>query len=506
MGRSTSRIGARKVLAALEGLEDRALLSTVLPDIAMTSATTQDSRGVTVTYDIENAPINQPITFSVDRSEVPAYATPDIPAGSFTVNPPTPGQTGTLDSTGQSATAVGHHVVTMPLPGGLPIVPADPYVVVVADPNSAIAETTKADNSASFRTYVIGVITHGGKQPTSWVHNGPPWEQQMALDLSEQGYDAVIPVNWVGVSNTPGAAAKVAPRVVPMIEQAASTFPPGSVVDLHLIGHSEGAVINSLVVRELNANGWPANLQAGYLKVTMLDPHAANSHVQGPQYSVSNDQFGLGIIAKTMIDNFQSKANDPLPVVTPNVQQAEVFFQHTPVSQAQTNDGIYNLWGQVPVKGNAEYFNLTAEGVSHSGKFGVQNWYLQNVVPTLGTGETTIPQIALTGSQVTSGVPDTDARGATHVTYEGHAAADSTVRLFAARASQRLVDPVGWTTAGPDGSWSITTPALAPGRYRVIASSDVPRSAGTTILGRRFYLRPTAWLGPLTLPLDPAIE
>jgi hypothetical protein len=200
-----------------------------------------------------------------------------------------------------------------------------------------------------------------------------------------------------------------------------------------------------------------------------------------------------------MIDSFQSKANDPLPVVTPNVQQAEVFFQHTPVSQAQTNDGIYNLWGQVPVKGNAEYFNLTASGVSHSGKFGVQNWYLQNVVPTLATGETTIPQIGLTGSRVIHSSTATDGRRATHVTYEGHAAADSTVRLFAARATQRLVDPVGKTTAGPDGAWSITTPALAPGRYRVIASSDVPRSAATTILGRRFFLRPTAWLGPLIL-------
>jgi hypothetical protein len=466
----------------------------------MTAATTQDSRGVTVSYDVENAPITQPIAFSVYRSETPFYDQGDATVGSFTISPPAPGQTGTLDSTGQSATAVGNHTVTMPLAGGLPIDPNDPYVVVVADPTNAVAETTKTDNSASFRTYVIGVITHGGLQPKSWIADGPPWEQRMAADLTEQGYNAVIPVNWVGVSNTPGSAAKVAPRVVPMIEQAAATFPAGSVVDLHLIGHSEGAVINSLVVQELNAQGWPANLKAGYINMTMLDPHAANSNLRGPQYSVSNDQFGIGTVASLEINAYQSKADDPLPIVPPNVQEAQVFFQHTPVSEAETNNGIYNLWGQVPVKGNAEYFNLTAPGISHAGTFGVQDWYRLNVVPTLGDGETAINQIALTGSQVTNGASATDARGATPVTYAGHAAAGSTVRLFAARATQMLVDPVGKTTAGPDGSWSITTPALRPGHYRIIASSDVPTSAATTLLGRRFFLRPTAWLGKLTLP------
>ena len=372
-------------------------------------------------------------------------------------------------------------------------------MVVVADPNNAIAESDKTDNSASFRVYTIGVITHGGMQPKSWTYGGPPWERQMAAGLSAQGYDAVIPVNWVGVSNTPGAASKVAPRVVPMIEQVASQFPAGSPVDLHLIGHSEGAVVNSLVVKELNAQGWPANLQAGYLKVTMLDPHAANSSIRGPQYSVSDNQFGLGIIAQDMINSYQSRAKDPLPVVTPNVQDAEVFFQHTPANKAETNSGIYNLWGQVPVKGSAIYFNLTAKGLSHSGTFGVQNWYLDNVVPTLGGGETTITQIALTGHE-TATTPSATAPGRTAVTYNGQAAAGCDGAALRGAVHRASGGP-GGNHPGRSGRLMVDHHAcLAPGRFRVIASSNVPGSAATTPDGRSFFLRPTAWLGPLALP------
>jgi hypothetical protein len=494
--RAGRRTSARAALLAVEGLETRSLLSTALPDLALVSATTVDSRGVTLVYDIKNGLIDQPISFTVERSAAPAAQEGDLSVGTVTVNPPGAGNAGTLDDEGMPATSVGHHQVTLTLSGGLPPTPALPYVVVVAAPNNAYTESA---SSASFRVYTIGVITHGGLQPRRWSQYGPPWERQMAADLRSEGYDAVIPVNWVGVSSIAGIAAKVAPRVVPMIENYASAFPAGSPVDLHLIGHSEGTVINSLVVKDLNAQGWPANLQAGFLKVTMLDPHAANSLIKGPQYSVSNDQLGLGQLAKYEIDTYQSRAKDPLPVVTPNVQSAEIFFQHTPVKQSQANDGIYNLWGDVPVKGNATYFNLTAKGMSHAGPFGVQDWYLRNVVPSLGTGGTTIAQIALTGHE-TAATPSSTSPNRTDVTYSGQAAAGSTVRLLVARGTQRLVTPVGSSQAGTDGSWSITTPPLAPGHFRVIASSNVPTSTATTVLGRPLFLRPTNWIGPLTLP------
>src|SRR6185437_4126034 len=202
------------------------------------------------------------------------------------------------------------------------------------------------------RTHVIAVITHGGKQPKSWAKGGPPWERRMASQLLADGYDSVIPYNWVEVSSTPGSAVKQGPRVAALVAQAAAQYPANEPVDVHFIGHSEGAVVNSQAILWLNKNGWPANAQAGYLKVTMLDPHAANNNITAPQYSVSNGL--LGAIAKEEINAYQSKAKDPLPVVTPNVQDAEVFYQHTPVRQTfGSNDGIYNLWGQVPVQGAA---------------------------------------------------------------------------------------------------------------------------------------------------------
>ena len=107
----------------------------------------------------------------------------------------------TLDQSGQPATAVGTHQLTIPLPQGLPPFPEKPYVLVVADPSSPSA-TADPQQTASFRTYTIGIVTHGGIQDTSWKH-GPPWELQIAYVMKHEGYDAVIPYNWVAQSKTP---------------------------------------------------------------------------------------------------------------------------------------------------------------------------------------------------------------------------------------------------------------------------------------------------------------
>ena len=63
--------------------------------------------------------------------------------------------------------------------------------------------TTDPAQTASFRTYTIGIVTHGGIQDTSWKH-GPPWELQIAYEMKHEGYDAVIPYNWVAQSSNPG--------------------------------------------------------------------------------------------------------------------------------------------------------------------------------------------------------------------------------------------------------------------------------------------------------------
>ena len=67
------------------------------------------------------------------------------------------------------------------------------------------------------------------------------------------------------------------------------------------------------------------------------------------------------------------------------MNDAEVFYQHTLASQSHgVNSGIYNLWGEVPVRGPAHYYNLTAAGATHAGNTGVSQWYANFVAPTLG--------------------------------------------------------------------------------------------------------------------------
>ena len=315
----------------------------------------------------------------------------------------------------------------------------------------------------------------------------------MASQLLAEGYDAVIPYNWVAVSSQPGSAVQQGPRVAADVIRAASAYPANEPVDVHFIGHSEGAVVNSQAILRLNAEGWPANAKAGYLKVTMLDPHAANNAVQGKQYSVSNGV--LGFIAKQTINDYQSKAKDPLPVVPSNVQDAEVFYQHTPVRLTfGSNSGIYNLWGQVPVQGQATYYDLTAKGISHAGKFGVQDWYRLNVVPTLGGGTNLVTDAAVTGAQ-TGAVTPTAAGRRERVEYAGRAAPNVVVHVYAGTPDQPRITEVGRTIAESDGSWDLTTKPLIAGRYRVAVTTSAPRTRGH----RFVYLRPTAWLGPLTV-------
>lgn len=277
-----------------------------------------------------------------------------------------------------------------------------------------------------------------------------------------------------------------------MIADAVAAFPPGEAVDVHLIGHSEGAVVNSEAILALNQQGWPAAADAGYLKVTMLDPHAANNGLKGQQYSVSNGV--LGYIARMEINDFQSKAQDPPPVVPENVEGAEVFYQRTPVSQTfGSNDGVYNLWGQVPVLGKATHFDLTAPGISHSGKFGVQDWYRLNVVPTLGDGAPTIDRAELTGWSVDAG-NGAEVSAGRQAHYAGQAAPGAIVRLLVG-AGEAELSGAGATHAGPDGKWHLATRPLAPGNYRVLAVANAPARRGE----RPTPIKPTAWLGSVAV-------
>lgn len=477
----------------VEGLESRELLTAAVPDIAMTSATTADSRSITFNYQIKNAPVTQPFQFGVYRSADPTFDATDIPVDTMAVVPA--GQPGaTLDQYGIAAASQGDHKITLDLPNGLPPDPQHPYVLVVADPQKALTESDTSNNTASIHTHVIGVITHGGVQPKKWDRTGPPWERRLAAKLVADGYDAVIPFNWVSQSGNPGSAALEGPRLAAKVLSVASQFPATDPVDVHFIGHSEGTVVNSQAILSLNASGWTPSMRAGYLKVTMLDPHAANNGVPGQQYSVSNGI--LGHLARLEINDYQSRAKDPVPVIPSNVDDAEVFFQRTPVRQSGgSNHGIYNLWGQVPVHGQARYYNLTAPGMSHAGKFSVPDWYLINVAPSLGSGETYVRSAALTGEQVGLITPATYRRIGQQVSYTGTGAPGAIVRIIVAKPTEKESRVVGRGLVHADGTWNITSRPLGVGHYKVIAESNVPSHLGQ----RPAFMKPITWLGWLSV-------
>ncbi len=365
-------------------------------------------------------------------------------------------------------------------------------MLVVANPASALASGDPA-STASFRTHVIAVVTHGGLQDSSEKH-GPAWELALAAGLRRQGFDVVIPFNWVAESNHPGAAARQGPRLARMVLAAANRFPSSEPVDLFFIGHSEGTVVNDQAIRRLETKmPLPPQLKAGYLDVTMLDPHAANPDVPGQQYSVASGP--LGWLARAVINNYQARAHDPRVTVPPGADRVEVFYEHTPASRAHgANDDIYNLWGQVPVPGGpVNYFNLTPTGATHSGPTGVVVWYERHVVPLLGDGAPQLQARVLTGALV-------GANGRTvhqhRPTYVGRAQAGSTVTLFVGPADRpSVLHPIGRTQVNSSGQWSLTTRPLAAGRYRIVADDLAPRNAP----GPRLPMVPTAPLGLLVV-------
>ncbi len=511
---------------SVEHLEPRlALSATAAPAVQMISATTADSKSVTIEYQV-NQPITAatPLQFGVYRSSNTQFDSSASMVDTYNLVPPdsSTGQAATLDQAGQPATAVGTHELTIPLPQGLPPYPDKPYVLVVADPGSPSA-TTNPQETASFRVYTIGIVTHGGIQDTSWTH-GPPWQLQIAYEMKQEGFDSVIHYNWVQQSGTPGEAIKQSPRLARIILGTADRFPANAVVDLEFIGHSEGTVVNTYAIAKLSGEMIP-QLTSGFIEDTLLDPHAANNDLpSGKQISFAGPLAGL---AQSIVTNYQAEAKDPPAYFPSIVDEAQVFYEHT----AATAGGIYNLWGQVPVKSDGplvHYYNLTPSGVTHSGNTGVPEWYRNFIVPTLGNQAPLVQQLQLNGRIDGAQTPATPAVTSTgggalvrqanarrderaygpeqvvstsQPEFSGTAAPGSQVRLYVGPATEPTETRLaGLTYADSSGDWSLTARRpLHDGQYRTLVS------AYSRALATRPGLKvvPTQPLGRLVVDAQP---
>jgi hypothetical protein len=444
--------------------------SSTFPSVAMIDVGTTDSKSLTIDYRVTENPgsdASRPITFGIYRSADGAFDPGDVAV------PETGLVRVFVDTSGGPAAAVGTHRVSISLPGGLPIDTTHPYLLAVANPEGPTA-TTDPTQVASFRKYTIGVVTHGGRQDKAWK-NGPPWELQIATLMKQQGYDAVIPYNWVRESSTPGQAVKQGPRLANMILKVSEGFHSPDPVDLHLVAHSEGAVINTIAIERLQAQ-MTSQISAGYVEDTLLDPHAANNSVPGRDFSSRGSL--LGGFANLAIKNYQGRAKDPQVSIPSMVDDAQVLYQHT---SAAASGLIYNLWGQIPVANagsETHYYNLGAMNTTHSGKKGIANWYLNFLAPSLGKPTSLLDELKLDGSLATQSTSTTTAGKVertlvgNRATFAGTSTPGALVRLYVGPAADpSTIGLDGRTTADSSGRWSITTRALPAGRHRAVAMS-----------------------------------
>ncbi|MDG3004922.1 hypothetical protein [Paludisphaera mucosa] len=463
---------------APEALETRLALSVASP-VVMDSATTVDSHSVAVRYDADpTARTGSPLSFGVYRSADAAFDASD--------------QLLTVYDAPASAATPGAHDLTVPVPGGLPIDVAQPYVLVVANPNAPGATTDPA-RTASFRKFTIGVVAHGGIINTSWTY-GTPWQLQIGRLMEDAGYDAVIPFNWIDESHQPGHAAPQGARLVNQIQKILDQLPDDAVVDLHLIGHSQGSLVDTTALMKLE-DSMPTRLQGGWIKDTLLDPHAANNYVPGQMSTAKNP---IGILARAIVTGYQAQAKDPTVYVPSIVDEAEVFYQHTDVRDVtKIETSGYNLWGQVPVPNRSaspiHYYNLTRTNATHSGATGVQFWYRNFIATTLAEQAPLVQELRLEGS-LTNATPSTWAPTSAseqqtienwgpdlvvqgdRPTFSGAAAPGASVRVYVGRTSDLTkIKVLDVTTADASGHWSIAADQdFADGRYRAIAMAYSP--------------------------------
>ena len=375
-----------RIRLCLEQLEDRVLLSAA-PAIQMTFATTTDSRTLSVNYTITGASLaGQNVSFNVYRS-----------AGYNSLNGAQLIGTATIPASDSADLSLGSHTgvnLSLTAPNGQPVTAltpntALPFIVVVANSDGS---------SASFETHVLGVIAHGLElNPMLWLLNElPSWETQMASALQQDdGYQAVIPFNWMRLSFLPFpmaiqlAGSELYQQVVSEADQLASQH-PGDVVDINFIGHSRGTVVISEALQDLVGTNDPA-LRGGFMQMTLLDPHPANLNFSrfswDPSIPAANDFAELVIW-------FEFVTSDPQVVVPSNVMQTQLFDEQTPAGQLgfhYPSEILLNFWGEMasalpnqsgqPIE-ELNLTNMTAPGIGLIGHYDVHDWYLANVVDT----------------------------------------------------------------------------------------------------------------------------
>jgi hypothetical protein len=342
-----------------------------VPDIVVDSVTTVDSRSVTVTYEVKGLALDE-VPLRLVRS-----ADNHFDAGDLSLAP-----VDELDG------SLGTHTVTLDLAQPLGINPSRPFVLAQVDAANTIFESNELNNAGWFRKRELGVVTHGLELLGQFQFARPTWPAEVANLLRAQGYDRAIAFDWAAISNlpVPGMTTVAAEQMAARIETELAAMKklwPSDVIDVHLIGHSRGGPVISQVALLLQDN--PDVIQ-GTLRLTFLDPHPASNVPGRHDWDAA---FLIGFPIERIYIGFKALAQDPDPVVAPEVDIADDFYQHTDTTMARAGSGerILNLWGNIPIVNDSPYsihaVDLTGPGMSHGE---VINWFIRSVVPLLGRG------------------------------------------------------------------------------------------------------------------------
>ena len=136
-------------------------------------------------------------------------------------------------------------------------------------------------------------------------------------------------------------------------------------------------------------------LKAGYIDDTLLDPHAANNNLPGQQMSI-----GGGILAPTGKDGHQQlpgTGRGPSGIHSLGGRRGPGFLRaHRSHRQSKCiiSGGKCRSRATGPL---VHYYNLTPSKVTHSGKTGIQFWYRNFIVPSLGDQAPLVQELQLNG-------------------------------------------------------------------------------------------------------------
>jgi hypothetical protein len=341
--------------------------------LILVRATTPDAESISVKYRITPQFGIQPLRLVACRATniaVRSCVGPQVvPIGQEVVSSP-------------ADLAVGEHEIQILKGHVLAPDTKHPYIIVLAD---TAGETTQT----WFQKRLVGVLVHGyafhvgpaiakflsdpgtkdvdegwfEQYVKDWVLNDGkivPWELDMGKSLLERAcYDPdSFAFNWRYDSTRPmpmiptERAGDLYADIVALAHKLEARH-DGDVVDVHLIGHSRGAVVVGETLKRWHDHR-DAALAGAYIKVTLLDPHPADNKFV-PQENVRPGSLdGKCHTAYTMI---QERTKDPAINLPEGIGLREVllFYQQTTYAQIQsthkyaTDDDItcpMNLWGQ----------------------------------------------------------------------------------------------------------------------------------------------------------------